>query len=109
MPSKAIGTGSVDPGDGFTPLEIESALHPTLHKWQPRAEYNEVDISELVPGPGCVTVMGRVVNFYNQPTPSKTPMSAKGCLKMIVKDDTGAFTVSHCIESWGLPQVVFHY
>ncbi|KAK4695537.1 hypothetical protein P7C71_g2230, partial [Lecanoromycetidae sp. Uapishka_2] len=80
-------------GDGFTSSEISSALHPTLHKWQPRTAYEEMDIGNLVPGPGFVTVMGRVANFYDQIMASKMPHAAKGCLKVVVKDDTGAFTV----------------
>lgn len=85
---------SEDNGDGFTSSEISSALHPTLHKWQPRTTYEERDIGSLVPGPGCVALMGRVVNFYDQVMTSKMPRAAKGCLKVIVKDDSGAFAVS---------------
>ena len=83
-----------DTSDGFTTNEIEAALHPSLHKWQPRTAYNDTDIRDLVPGPGCVAVMGRVVNFHHIATPSKMPKAATGCLKLTVKDDTGAFTVS---------------
>lgn len=83
-----------DTGDGFTSSEIEAALHPSLHKWQPRTTYNDTDIGELVAGPGCVALMGRVVNFHHIATPGKMPHAAKGCLKLTVKDDTGAFTVS---------------
>ena len=82
-----------DTNDGFTSSEVEVALNPRLHKWQPRTTYNEVDIGSLVPGPGCVALMGRVVNFYDQTMNSKSPHAAKGCLKVIVKDDTGAFVV----------------
>lgn len=81
-------------GDGFTSSEVERALHPTLHKWQPRTHYEETDVANLVPGPGFVALMGRIVNFYDQPTPSKMPQAAKGCLKVVIKDDTGAFAVS---------------
>ncbi len=77
-------------GDGFTAHEIETNL---LHKWQPRGHYEEAEIGSLVPGPGCVALMGRVVNFYDQATPSKAPQAAKGYLKVIVKDDTGALMV----------------
>lgn len=80
--------------DGFTSSEIEAALHPSLHKWQPRTTYNDTDIRDLVAGPGCVALMGRVVNFHDVATPSKMPKAAKGCLKLTVKDNTGAFTVS---------------
>ena len=83
--------------DGFTEEEIESALHPTFHRWQPRAEYQDVDIDSLVPGPGCVAIMARIVNFYDMATPSKRPQAAKGCLRVIVKDDTGCLVVSGSI------------
>ena len=83
-----------DTSDGFTSSEIEAALHPVLHKWQPRATYNQTDIGDLVPGPSCVMLMGRVVNFHHIATPSNMPKAAKGCLKLTVKDDTGALTVS---------------
>ena len=83
-----------DTSDGFTPNEIEAALHPSLHNWQPRTAYNDTAIRDLVPGPGCVVVKGRVVNLHHIATPSKMPKAATGCLKLTVKDDTGAFTVS---------------
>ena len=40
--------------------------------------------------------MGRIVNFYELTNHghSKMPRSAKGCIKLVVKDDTGAITVS---------------
>lgn len=80
-------------GDGFTLEEIEATLQPELHKWHPRVHYEEVEIDSLVPGPGCVALMGRVVNFYNQAIFSKAPQAAKGCLKLVVKDDTGVLMV----------------
>lgn len=83
-----------DTGDGFTPSEIEAATHPNLHRWQPRTAYQETNIGDLLAGPGCVVLMGRVVNFFDQATPSKMPQAAKGCLKVVVKDDTGAIDVS---------------
>ena len=82
-----------DTGDGFTSSEIEAALHPSLHKWQPRTAYKDTNIGDLIAGPGCVALMGRVVNLHHIPTPSKMPHAAKGCLKLTVKDDTGAFSV----------------
>ena len=91
--SKRSTTHPIDAGDGFTSSEVEAALHPALYKWQPRAHYEEVDIGSLSPGPGCVLLTGRVVNCFDQATPSKMPQAAKGCLKVLVKDDTGAFAV----------------
>lgn len=82
------------PSDGFTGDEIDSVLYPKLHRWQPRVEYQDVDIGSLVPGPGRVALTARIVNFYDQVTPSKMPRAAKGCSKVIVKDDTGAMVVS---------------
>lgn len=92
--SKEPATRSPDAGDGFTSSELDSVLHPMLPKWQPRTNYEEIDMGSLVPGPGCVLLTGRVVNFYDQPTPSKMPQAAKGCIKVIVRDNTGAFGVS---------------
>ena len=86
-------SSKIDTNDGFTSSEVEAALHHSLHKWQPRNTYNEIDIGSLVPGPGCVALMGRVANFYDQTMNSKSPQAAKGCLKVIVRDDTGAFVV----------------
>lgn len=80
-------------GDGFTLEEIEATLQPELHKWQPRAHHEETEIGSLVPGPGCVALMGRVVNFCDQAILSKAPQAAKGCLKLVLKDDTGALMV----------------
>ena len=80
-------------GDGFTSSEIQAAIHPSLHKWQPRCEYKEISISKLTPGPGCVAVMGRIVNFYESISTSKAVNASRGSFKIIVKDDTGAFTV----------------
>ena len=86
--------GTDVPSDGFTEEEMDAILHPRLHIWRPRVEYPDVDIGSLVPGPGCVALTARIVNFYDQATPSKMPQAAKGCLKVIVKDDTGAMVVS---------------
>lgn len=87
-------TSSSGAGDGFTAEEVEAALHPpALPKWQPRGIYEEADIETLVPGPGCVALIGRVVNFFDQETLSKAPQAAKGCLKLVIKDDTGALVV----------------
>ena len=101
-PSKSIAPSSPTTvsGDGFTAAEVDATMHPTrLHKWQPRGTYEDTDISSLVPGPGCVTLMGRIVSFYDLQTPSKKPQAAKGCLKLAVKDDTGVINVSTIYSS----------
>lgn len=81
------------PGDGFTEEEIEAVLSPPSAQWTPTQEYEEVEIGELEPCPKFVTFSGRLVNFYDMVKPSKRPMAAKGCLKLMVADDTGAVTV----------------
>ena len=91
---KPAVSSNAQTGDGFTSSEVEATLHPTLHKWQPRTTYTDTDIGDIIPGPGCVVLMGRVVNFYDQSTPSKMPHAAKGCFKVIVKDNTAALNVS---------------
>ena len=57
------------------------------------ALYEEVGICELVPGPRRVSFTGHVVNIYNQSIESKMPNTAKGCLKLLVKDDRGIILV----------------
>lgn len=87
-----VGT-SAEVGDGFTAEEVEAVIHPKLGSWVPQQEYDEVGVRSLVPGYQRVTFMGRVVNLYDQQTPSKMPKAARGCLKVVVKDDTGALMV----------------
>ena len=82
-------------GDGFSAAEINAVLHPsTDSSWTPTQDYEERDIGALDSGPKCVTFMGRIVNFYDQATPSKKPRAARGCIKLILADGTGALTVS---------------
>lgn len=72
---------------------MDVVLHPTSAQWMPTQEYEEVDIGALEPGPKFVTFMGRIVNLYNMPKPSKREEAARGLLKLTVADDTGALTV----------------
>ncbi|KAF2814234.1 uncharacterized protein BDZ99DRAFT_567896 [Mytilinidion resinicola] len=70
---------------------FDAVLHPTLdNSWTPTQDYEELDV-----GAQCVTFVGRIVNLYNQLTPSKAPKAAKGCIKLIVADDAGALTHFH--------------
>ena len=87
-------SSAIHEGDGFTTEELNQALHPPVDEnWVPEREYDEREIVDLVPGPGCVMFSGRVANCYDQKNTSKSPHAAKGCLKIIVKDDNGAVTV----------------
>jgi len=83
-----------DIGDGFTAEEIQVALQPKLPEpWQPPGKYTESDICDLRPGPKAVTFMGQVCNLFDVANTPKTPRSARGCVKLCVKDETGATTV----------------
>jgi hypothetical protein len=99
-PAKQPPSSSI--GDGFTPEELEEALKPTpAEPWQPKVDYLECEIRDLYPGPRAVTFMGRVANIFDVANAPKTPRSAKGCVKLCVKDDHDAVTVrvwfaDHC-------------
>ena len=99
-PAKQPPSSSI--GDGFTPEELEEALKPTpTEPWQPKVEYLECEIRDLYTGPRAVTFMGRVANIFDVANAPKTPRSAKGCVKLCVKDDHDAVTVrvwfaDHC-------------
>lgn len=92
-PTKEDFDTSAKAGDGFTAEEIEAVIHPKLGSWVPQQKYVEVEIGSLVPGYQRMTFMGRIVNFYDQQTPSKMPNAARGCLKVVVKDGSGALVV----------------
>ena len=92
--SPAKRPAAEDIGDGFTAEEIQVALQPKLPEpWQPPGKYTESDICDLRPGPKAVTFMGRVCNLFDVANTPKTPRSARGCVKLCVKDETGATTV----------------
>ena len=77
--------------------QIEAAQHSlssAIEQWYPSIEYKRTDIASLMPGPGRIAITGRIANFYHMQTPSKSPHAAKGCLKLMVKDDTGTIEVS---------------
>ncbi|KAF2209754.1 hypothetical protein CERZMDRAFT_46572 [Cercospora zeae-maydis SCOH1-5] len=81
-------------GDGFTAEELQEALKPRLQEtWHPDFEYADMEISDLIAGPQAVAFMGRVANIYDVANSSRTPRSAKGCVKLCVKDGSGAITV----------------
>ncbi|KAF2825825.1 hypothetical protein CC86DRAFT_467442 [Ophiobolus disseminans] len=100
MPSSSIQSFFTSPtknSDGFTAEEVQSALRPVgisgATQWTPTLEYDEVDLGDLEPGPRNLTLMGRVVNFYNVTKPSKQHRAAQGYLKVQLADNTGVLTV----------------
>jgi hypothetical protein len=93
-PTKDIGSGQTSIGDGFTAEEVQEALKPKpLPPWQPPCEYEECDIIDLNPGPRAVTFTGRIASISDVGNTPKTPRSARGCLKLCIKDDEAAITV----------------
>ncbi|KAK6436192.1 hypothetical protein LTR95_007615 [Oleoguttula sp. CCFEE 5521] len=85
-------------GDGFTATELQTTPNPIpsslTDPWHPTAEYAECEIRDLQPGPRAVAFMGRVANIFDVGVGTgKTPRSAKGCVKLCVKDERAAVTV----------------
>lgn len=92
--STVISSSDSAIGDGFTAEEVQEALKPKpAEPWHPSVEYAELDIQDLEPGPRAVTFMGRIANIFDVANTPKTPRSAKGCVKLCVKDDRAAITV----------------
>ena len=80
-------------GDGFTTDEIEAVVNPDgLPLWQPSIPYEELDIGSVRPGPGCITVTGRVVN-YSKRVDGSRPGKPSGYHYLYVQDDTGVIAV----------------
>ena len=77
----------------FTDLEQRHTRAPSPAHWQPEDDYEHVSIGELAPGSRKVFFLARVVNLYDRPTHSKVRESAKGCLKLLVKDDNALILV----------------
>ncbi|PVI01460.1 hypothetical protein DM02DRAFT_705128 [Periconia macrospinosa] len=94
-------TPESQPEDGLP--TSEQALLTQSMDWQPSLDYQEVSIASLQPGPQYITLMGRIVNFYDAPKPSKRPKTAQGYVKIMVADDTGAMTVRlwYADINWG--------
>lgn len=67
--------------------------NPAPNTPQPTLDYKEADIGTLEPGPRNLTLMGRIVNFYNVAKPSKQHKAAQGYLKIQLADNTGVLTV----------------
>ncbi|KAL8937210.1 MAG: hypothetical protein Q9216_004538 [Gyalolechia sp. 2 TL-2023] len=80
-------------GDDVDGGEVEATVQPALHAWKPNKHYEDVQISKLVPGSAPVCLLGRLINFYEQPIPGRMPYAAKGCLKVVMKDDTGIMMI----------------
>ncbi|KAI4121603.1 MAG: hypothetical protein LQ338_006274 [Usnochroma carphineum] len=80
-------------GDSSTSNEVDARIPSTLHPWEPRDRYEEVQISNLDPGSRYIHLLARIANLNEPPTPSKMPNAAKGCLKLLLRDDSGTIMV----------------
>lgn len=101
MDERRAMEGSEAAVDGSISAEANSMMDPNPNIWKPPGNYENVEINRLVPGSVAVCLLGRLVNFYDQPTPGKMPPTAKGCLKVLIKDDTGILMV--CRVQGSLP------
>jgi hypothetical protein len=77
----------------LAPGELQGNPTTKTDDWKPGQTYETLLIGELEPGPKRVTFMARIVNIYDQPTAGRSPRAAKGCLKILAKDDTGCILV----------------
>ena len=84
---------SPKPGDGFTEEELADALDPLNRKWNPEREFEELNISQLVPGPRAVTFCGRIVNLNTVHGRNQKQPKASGWHFLVVKDDSAAISV----------------
>jgi hypothetical protein len=75
-------------GDGPTQSKVRNAAKLDPDGRDPQHDYEAVSIGQLAPGPRRVSFTTRVVNLYDQSVNSKMQNSAKGCLKVLVKDDS---------------------
>ncbi|ERF76910.1 hypothetical protein EPUS_02621 [Endocarpon pusillum Z07020] len=82
-------TTAANEGGLIEPKARKNTARLSPGHWQPRHDYEEVSIGELAPGPRRVSFIARVVNLYDdQNVHSKKSDSAKGCLKVLMKDDS---------------------
>ena len=91
--TKGAASSSPPPGDGFSRAEVDAVVRPDgLPQWKPPQEYEKVDVTSIRPGPGCVAVTGRILNFTRSNFSSQPPKPS-GYLYLFVKDDTGVIAV----------------
>jgi hypothetical protein len=84
----------------FTP---EACLLPRLlpvdnmEKFQPAQDYIHKTINTLEVGPSKVQLIGRIINIQNhrwRKSADFADKTARGFLKLIIRDDTGVIVVS---------------
>jgi len=84
-----------DPRYGFTSKELDNALHPIQKdEWAPSGVYDEYEIDALDFGLNRIKIVGRLVNMFDSSHTTRLPKGVGGFLHLVIKDDTGAVTVS---------------
>ncbi|KAI0509377.1 hypothetical protein F5B22DRAFT_327285 [Xylaria bambusicola] len=88
--SREVASGGADrssspinPGDGFTPSEVEAALNPLSRPFRPSRHYDACLIAELQTGMHNYRITGRLVNFS----------SAVGYYFLVLSDGTAAMAI----------------
>ncbi|KAI1418594.1 hypothetical protein F5Y13DRAFT_196402 [Hypoxylon sp. FL1857] len=75
-----------NPGDGFTPSEVDVVLNPLSRPWKPSRYYEASPISLLQAGPHNYQISGRIVNFAHN-------FRDQGFHFLVVTDGSGAIAV----------------
>lgn len=87
MNTLSIGEASTEPK-----LTGNEVVDSNGH-WQPPHDYEDVSIGELASGPRRVSFTARVVNLHDQTVQSIMSKPARGCLKVVVKDNSALMMV----------------
>ena len=91
MPQTAIQSYYTQKPSSIEEIEEMSPAGPTI--WKARAEYKHTSIDDLQPGPGCISITGRITHLHEMPSGKGAPKAAKGFFKLCVRDETAAITV----------------
>ncbi|KAI9844705.1 MAG: hypothetical protein M1837_005447 [Sclerophora amabilis] len=90
VPGAASATGST----GSTVETVDDPKHESAKIRATYQHYPKVQIGELDPGPPrAIALRGRIVNVSEPPSTPRKPQAAKGHLRIILQDDTGALVV----------------
>ena len=74
---------------------VDEQTNPNpLAECSPQQDYEDASIGDLVPGPRRVSFTARIVNMYEQTVESKMPQAAKGCFRLLMKDDSALLLVA---------------
>ena len=79
--------------DGIKDRDLGQNYPTHSDQWLPTQAYDYMAIADLVPGPCKVKFTASVVNIYDHGVAKMMPESAKGCLKVLVKDGTEVMMV----------------